>query len=69
MVMLHYHGPWTKSEVFVLGALVAIVKAHTYFDVMPDPGIYAYAVLTLLITIFAGVDLRQLWDKVPEPAA
>jgi paraquat-inducible protein A len=69
MVMLHYLGPWTMSEVFVLGALVAIVKAHTYFDVMPDPGIYAYAVLTLLITIFAGVDLRQLWDKVPEPAA
>lgn len=69
MVILHYLGPWTMSEVFVLGALVAIVKAHTYFDVTPDPGIYAYAALTLLITIFAGVDLRQLWDDVPEGAA
>ena len=69
MVILHYLGPWTMSEVFVLGALVAIVKAHTYFDVMPDPGIYAYAALTLLITIFAGVDLRQLWDDVPEGTA
>jgi paraquat-inducible protein A len=68
LVMLPYLGPWTMSEVFVLGALVAIVKAHTYFDVMPDPGIYAYAVLTLLITIFAGVDLRQLWDMT-EPDA
>jgi len=31
-----------------------------------DPGIYAYAALTLLITIFAGVDLRQLWHQTPE---
>lgn len=68
MVALHRLGPWTMSEVFVLGALVAIVKAHAYFDVIPDPGIYAYAALTLLITIFAGVDLRQLWDDVPEQA-
>lgn len=69
MVTLHYIGPWTMSEVFVLGALVAIVKAHVYFDVLADPGIYAYAVLTLLITVFAGVDLRQLWDLTTERAA
>ncbi|TAL83878.1 MAG: paraquat-inducible protein A [Rhodanobacter sp.] len=69
MVTLHYIGPWTMSEVFVLGALVAIVKAHVYFDVLPDPGIYAYAVLTLLITVFAGVDLRQLWELTTEPNA
>ncbi|MBB6244787.1 paraquat-inducible protein A [Rhodanobacter sp. MP1X3] len=62
MVTLHYIGPWTMSEVFVLGALVAIVKAKVYFDVMADPGIYAYAVLTVLITIFARVDMRELWN-------
>ncbi|WP_426689462.1 paraquat-inducible protein A [Rhodanobacter ginsengiterrae] len=69
MVTLHHLGPWTMSEVFVMGALVAIVKAHTYFEVSADPGIYAYAALTLLITIFAGVDLRQLWDEDLEAAA
>lgn len=69
MVALHRLGPWTMSEVFVIGTLVAIVKAHTYFEVTADPGIYAYAVLTLLITVFAGVDLRQLWDQDPEAAA
>jgi len=69
MVILHYLGPWTMSEVFVLGALVAIVKAHVYFDVIANPGIYAYAALTFLITIFAGVDLRQLWDDIPEAGA
>ena len=66
MVLLHRLGPWTMSEVFVLGALVAIVKAHAYFEVTADPGIFAYAALTLLITLFAGVDLRQLWRETPQ---
>lgn len=65
MVGLHYVNPWTMSEVFVLGALVSIVKAHVYFSVVADPGIYAYAALTVLITLFSGVDLRDLWD-MPE---
>lgn len=33
MVALYRLGPWTMSEVFVLGALVAIVKARVYFEV------------------------------------
>jgi len=69
MVAMHYVQPWTMSEVFVLGALVAIVKAHVYFDVIPDSGIFAYAALTVLITVFSGIDLRRLWDLVPEPSA
>lgn len=69
MVTLYRVGPWTMSEVFVLGALVAIVKAHNYFDVIPNPGIFAYGVLTLLITIFAGIDTRRLWDLTEEQPA
>jgi paraquat-inducible protein A len=65
MLAMHYLGPWTMSEVFVLGALVAMVKAKAYFEVLPDAGIYAYAALTLFITLFAGIDLRRLWDIVP----
>ena len=66
MVALYYVRPWTMSEVFVLGTLVAIVKAHMYFDVSANPGIFAYAALTILITVFAGVDLRGLWYTLPE---
>jgi paraquat-inducible protein A len=66
MVVLHYIAPWTMSEVFVLGILVSIVKAQLYFDVTADVGAFAYAVLAVLITIFSGIDLRQLWDKIPE---
>lgn len=69
MVTLRRIGPWTMSEVFVLGALVSIVKAHLYFDVVADPGIYAYAALMFLITIFAGVDLTRLWDETRGEAA
>jgi len=68
MVALYRLGPWTMSEVFVLGAMVAIVKAHVYFDVIPKPGIFAYAALTLLITIFAGIDIRRLWELTEEAA-
>lgn len=68
MIALHYVHPWTMSEVFVLGALVAIVKARAYFGVVPDVGIYAYAALTLLITLFSGIDLRQLWDQTKDRA-
>ncbi|MHB1271237.1 MAG: paraquat-inducible protein A [Rhodanobacter sp.] len=66
MIVLHYLRPWTMSEVFMLGVLVAIVKARAYFEVTADPGVFAYAVLTVLITVFAGVDFRQLWDVTAE---
>jgi paraquat-inducible protein A len=57
------------SEVFVLGVLVSIVKAHMYFDVTPDIGVFAYAALAVLITIFSSIDVRQLWEKIPESPA
>ncbi|MGH8736386.1 MAG: paraquat-inducible protein A [Burkholderiales bacterium] len=68
MVALHYLGPWTMSEVFVLGVLVSIVKVRAYFDVSPDAGIYAYAALMLLITLLSGIDLRRLWHLGEERA-
>ena len=69
MTVLHYVGPWTMNEVFVLGAMVAIVKAHVYFDVIPNPGIFAYGTLMLLITVFSTVDMRRMWDLTEAPAA
>ena len=69
MVLLYRIGPWTMSEVFVLGTLVAIVKAHMYFDVIPKPGIFAYGVLMLIITAFASIDVRRLWDLTEDRPA
>ncbi|HET6554118.1 MAG TPA: paraquat-inducible protein A [Dyella sp.] len=69
MVTLYRIGPWTMSEVFVLGTLVAIVKAHMYFEVIPDPGIFAYGVLMLVITAFSSIDVRRLWDLTQDERA
>ncbi len=69
MVTLYRIGPWTMSEVFVLGTLVAIVKANMYFDVIPNPGIFAYGVLMLIITAFSSIDVRRLWDITEERPA
>jgi paraquat-inducible protein A len=69
MVTLYRVGPWTMSEVFVLGALVAIVKAHMYFEVQANPGIFAYGVLMLIITAFSSIDVRRFWDLTEETPA
>ncbi|WP_429199432.1 paraquat-inducible protein A [Luteibacter sp. W1I16] len=61
--------PWSMIEVFMLGTLVAVVKAHTYFDVVPGPGIWAFGFLTLLVTLFSSHDPRQLWDITREAKA
>jgi paraquat-inducible protein A len=63
MVMLHYVRPWSMIEVFMLGSLVAVVKASSYFTVVPGAGIWSFGVLTLMITVFASHDPRQLWHK------
>ncbi|TCV91463.1 paraquat-inducible protein A [Luteibacter rhizovicinus] len=69
MVALHYVKPWSMIEVFMLGVLVAVVKASTYFDVIPGAGIWSFAVLTVLITIFASHDPRELWNVTRETPA
>ncbi|MBB3227356.1 paraquat-inducible protein A [Luteibacter sp. Sphag1AF] len=62
MIALYYVKPWSMIEVFMLGVLVAVVKASSYFEVVPGPGVWAFAVLTILITIFASHDSRELWN-------
>lgn len=61
--------PWSMIEVFMLGTLVAVVKAHTYFDVVPGAGIWAFGFLTLLVTVFSSLDPRELWDLTAEAEA
>ncbi|MHC1479273.1 paraquat-inducible protein A [Frateuria aurantia] len=62
MVTLHYVRPWTMIEVFVLGVLVSIVKAQLYFKVSTSAGLFAYAGIMILITMYSSFDIRMLWD-------
>ena len=54
--------PWSMVEVGMLGLLVAIIKLTSFVQVAPGPGIWANAVLMVLITLIAKSDLHWLWE-------
>jgi paraquat-inducible protein A len=68
LVILHRLRPWSMTEVFLLGALVAIVKLSAWVHVMPGDGIGALGGLTILLAILGTYDPRAWWDIV-EPAS
>jgi len=61
LVMLHRSRAWSMTEVFLLGALVAIVKLSGWVHVTPGIGIWALAGLTILLTILSMVEPRFWW--------
>ncbi len=64
MRLLEVLRPWSMLEVFLLGALVAVVKLTGRIDTAPAAGLFALAVLSLLMVGVAGRDVRMLWDQV-----
>jgi paraquat-inducible protein A len=61
LVVLHRLRPWSMTEVFLLGALVAIVKLSSWVHVIPGVGIWALASLTILLTILSVIEPRLWW--------
>ena len=61
LVALHRTRPWSMTEVFLLGTLVAIVKLSGWVHVTPGIGIWALASLTILLTILSMVEPRFWW--------
>ncbi|UXY55517.1 paraquat-inducible protein A [Pseudomonas tohonis] len=53
--------PWSMLEVCLLGALVAVFKLAGMLEVIPHTGLFALAVLALLLIRIAGRDVRELW--------
>ena len=62
LVTLHRSRPWSMTEVFLLGALVAIVKLSSWVHVTPGIGIWALASLTILLTLLSVVETRFWWS-------
>jgi paraquat-inducible protein A len=56
--------PWSMLEVCLLGAMVAVIKLAGLLDVLPGIGLFALAVLSLMMIRIAGRDIRDLWDIV-----
>jgi len=62
MRVLHVVGEWSMPEVFLLGAIVALVKLGDLATVIPDAGLWSFGALTWLITLVTSFDHRWLWD-------
>lgn len=59
--------PWGMVEVFMLGALVALVKLRHIAAVHPGPALYAMAgFIMLLSAAAASFEARALWQRVDE---
>jgi len=61
LVALHLLRPWSMTEVFLLGTLVAIVKLASWVPVQPGIGVWALAALTVLLTLINMIDPRYWW--------
>lgn len=64
MRALEHLRPWSMLEVCMLGILVAIIKLAGMLDVHPGVGLWAMAMLMVLILLIANRDIRRLWDEL-----
>lgn len=62
MRALEHLRPWSMLEVCLLGILVAIIKLGGMLNVHPGVGLWALAMLTVLLIALAGREIRYLWD-------
>ena len=61
--------PWSMVEVFMLGAVVSVIKLTAVATVSAQIGLWGFAILTLLLTALNSFDLHELWDQSVEPNA
>jgi paraquat-inducible protein A len=68
--MVRLLNPWSLVGVFMLGLLVSLVKLLDLADVVPGPGLYAFAGLLLATAAAnANMDHDAIWPRVgPLPA-
>lgn len=58
-------GPWVMVDVFMLGALVSLVKLTQLADVDPQVGLYATGAYILTLAAAVGAfEPRELWRRV-----
>jgi paraquat-inducible protein A len=67
LIALHLVRPWSMTEVFLLGTLVAIVKLSSWVPVRPGIGVWALASLTVLLTLINMIEPRHWWKLCLPP--
>ncbi len=63
---------WSMTEVLMLGILVTLIKLHGQAKITPQPGLFAFAALTVMLAVVVAYDPRRLWNAgddvaVPPP--
>lgn len=66
MRALRWVTHWSMVEVFLFGALVAIVKSAGLASVILGVGIFSYAVLAFLLAANQAAGLHGLWRRASE---
>ncbi|MBJ7263970.1 MAG: PqiA/YebS family transporter subunit [Burkholderiaceae bacterium] len=61
MRLLGVVKPWCMVPVFLLGVLVSVVKLAGMARVAPGLGLFAFAFLTVLLTMFSRLPPSSLW--------
>ncbi|GAC1629135.1 MAG: hypothetical protein NVS9B10_19930 [Nevskia sp.] len=69
MRLLRQLRPWSMVEVFLIGTLVSVVKMQSLAEVSPQPGLWGFGLLTVLLTALGSFDLRELWLEAAERSA
>lgn len=69
MRALQWTTHWSMAEVFLLGALIALVRTAGLAGVQFGVGLVAYALLTLLLTSIQAGGVRRLWQRAARLAA
>jgi len=62
---LTYLRPWAMSEVFMLGALVALVKLAALAEVIPGVSLFSYGAMMLILSALTSIiPTEQFWRWV-----
>jgi paraquat-inducible protein A len=67
MKLLHRIRPWSMTEVFLLGALVAIVKLANWVPIAAGAGIWAMGGLTVVLAVLGRCDPSAWWSIDARP--
>jgi paraquat-inducible protein A len=65
MRLLHRIRPWSMTEVFLLGALVAIVKLANWVPITAGAGLWAMGALTAVLALLGRCDPASWWTIAP----
>ena len=60
--MMQALRPWGMIEVFLLGVLVALIKLSNMATIIPGIALWAFCMLTVMLTVVVSFNPRYLWQ-------